>query len=63
VESLLYSARAIERVRDARPMGFWDLWYPSAMGVVARGGEFDVEVADLGGGGCDCGVVMAEVVD
>jgi hypothetical protein len=44
-------------------MGFWDLWYPSAMGVVARGGEFDVEVADLGGGGCDCGVVMAEVVD
>jgi hypothetical protein len=37
-------------------MGFWDLWYPSAVGVVAGGG-------DLGGGGCDCGVTMAEVVD
>jgi hypothetical protein len=25
-------------------------------------GEFEEEVADLGGGGCDCGVVMAKVV-
>jgi hypothetical protein len=49
--------------RDARPMCFWDLWYPSTVGVVAGGGEFEVEVADLGGGGCDCGVAMAEVVD
>jgi hypothetical protein len=44
-------------------MGFWDLWYPSAVGVVAGGGEFEVEVVDLGGGGCVCGVVTAEVVD
>jgi hypothetical protein len=44
-------------------MGFWDLWYPSAVGVVVGGGEFEVEVADLGGGGCDCGVAMVEVVD
>jgi hypothetical protein len=62
-ESLLYSAGVMERVGDARPMGFWDLWYPSAVGVVAGGGEFEVEVTDLGGGGCDCGVAMAEVVD
>jgi hypothetical protein len=50
----------MERVGDAQPMGFWDLWYPYAVGVVVGGGEF--EVADLGGGGCDCGVAMAEVV-
>jgi hypothetical protein len=39
------------------------IWYPSALGVVDGEGEFEVEVADLGGGGCDCGVAMAEVVD
>jgi hypothetical protein len=44
-------------------MGFWALWYPSALGVVVGEGEFEVEVANLGGGGCDCGVAMAEVVD
>jgi hypothetical protein len=44
-------------------MGFWDIWCPSAVGVMVEGGEFEVEVADLGGGGCDCGVAMAEVVD
>jgi hypothetical protein len=27
----------MERVRDTRPMGFWDLWYPSMVGVVAGG--------------------------
>jgi hypothetical protein len=42
-------------------MDFWDLWYTSAVGVVAGGGVF--EVADLVGGGCDCRVVMVEVVD
>jgi hypothetical protein len=52
-------------VRDARPMGFLDLWYPFAAGVVAGGGDFEVEVAGVGGGGCDCGMAMmvAEVVD
>jgi hypothetical protein len=44
-------------------MGYWDLWYPYVVGVVAGGGEFEVEVADLGSGGCDCRVAMAEVVD
>jgi hypothetical protein len=44
-------------------MGFCHLWYPCVVGVVAGGGEFEVEVADLGGGGCDCGVAMEEVVD
>jgi hypothetical protein len=53
----------MERVGDARPMGFCDLWYPYVVRVVAEGGEFEVEVADLGGGGCDCGVAMAKVVD
>jgi hypothetical protein len=33
------------------------------MGGVAGGDEFEVEVADLGGGGCACGVVMTKVVD
>jgi hypothetical protein len=33
----------------------WEWWL--------EGGELEVEVADLGGGGCDCGVAMAEVVD
>jgi hypothetical protein len=27
----------MEQVGDARPMGFWDVWYPSAVGVVAGG--------------------------
>jgi hypothetical protein len=65
VESLLYSAGAMAHVRDARPMGFLDLWYPFAVGVVAGGGDFEVEVAGVGGGGCDCGMAMmvAEVVD
>jgi hypothetical protein len=53
------------RVVDARPMGFWGLWYPSVVGVVAGRGDFEVEVVDAGGGGCDCAVVMAlvEVVE
>jgi hypothetical protein len=53
----------MERVGDAVPMGFWDLLYPSTVGVVAGRGEIEVEVVDLGDGGCDCGVAMEEVVD
>jgi hypothetical protein len=60
-ESLLYSAGAMVRDVDAQPMGFWGLWYPSMVGVVAGRGDFEVEVVDLGGGGCDCAVVMAVV--
>jgi hypothetical protein len=62
---VLYSARAMAQVGDAQPMSFLDLWYPSTMGVVAGGGDFDVEVAGVGGGGCDYVVAMAvaEVVD
>jgi hypothetical protein len=51
----------MSRVVDAWPMGFWDLWCPSAVEVVARRGYFVVEVADAGGGGFDCAVVMAVV--
>jgi hypothetical protein len=51
VESLLYSAGAMVRVVDAQPMGFLGLWYPSVVGVVARRGDFKVEVVDTGGGG------------
>jgi hypothetical protein len=32
----------MERDGDAQPMGFWDLWYPYVVGVVAGGGEFEV---------------------
>jgi hypothetical protein len=53
------------RVVDAQPMGFWDLWYPSVVEVVAGRGDFEVEVVDAGGGGCDCAVAIAvaDVVD
>jgi hypothetical protein len=46
-------------------MGFWDLYYPSAVDVVAERGDFEVEVVNAGGGGRDCVVakVVAEVVD
>jgi hypothetical protein len=53
------------RVVDARTMGFLDLWYPSAVEVVAESDDFEVEVVDVSGGECDCAVAMAvaEVVD
>jgi hypothetical protein len=51
VESLLYSAEAMVRVVDAWPMGFWGLWYLSAVEVVARRGDLEVEVVPAGGGG------------
>jgi hypothetical protein len=62
---MLYSAGAMARVVDARPMGFWDLWCPSAVEVVARRCDFVVEVVDASDGGFDCAVVMvvAEMVD
>jgi hypothetical protein len=46
-------------------MGFWDLWCPSAVEVVAGRGDFVVEVVDAGGGGFYCAVAMAveEVID
>jgi hypothetical protein len=46
-------------------MGFWDLWCPSAVEVVARRCDFVVEVVDASDGGFDCAVVMvvAEMVD
>jgi hypothetical protein len=47
VESLLYNAGAMARVAEDRPMSFLDLWYPSAMGVVAGGGDFEVKVAGV----------------
>jgi hypothetical protein len=64
-ELLLYSAGAKARVVDAQPMGFWDLWFPSAVEVVTGRGDFVVEVVDAGGGGFDCAVAMvvAEVID
>jgi hypothetical protein len=53
------------QVEDVWSMDFWDLYYPSAVDVVAERGNFDVEVVDAGGGGRDCVVVkvVAEVVD
>jgi hypothetical protein len=53
------------RVVGAWPMNLLDLWYPSAVEVVAEKGDFEVEVVGAGGGECDCAVVMAvvEVVD
>jgi hypothetical protein len=55
----------MERVVNARPMSFLDLWYPSAVGVVVGKGDFEVEVVGAGGGECDCAVAMVvvEVVD
>jgi hypothetical protein len=65
VESLLYSVGAMAQVVDAQPMGFWGLWCPYAVEVVAGRGDFMVEVVDVGGGGFDCAVAMAmaEVVN
>jgi hypothetical protein len=60
---VFFSTGAMARVVDAQPMGFWDLWYLFAVEVVARRGDFKVEVVDVGGGGCDCVVVMVEVVN
>jgi hypothetical protein len=53
------------RVVGAWPMDFLDLWYPSAVEVVAGKGDFEVEVVGAGGGECDCAVMMVvvEVVD
>jgi hypothetical protein len=51
----------MERVVNARPMSFLDLWYPSAVGVVVGKGDFEVEVVGAGGGECDCVVAMVVV--
>jgi hypothetical protein len=44
-------------------MCFWDLWCPSVVEVVAGTCDFLVKLVDAGGGGFDCAVTMAEVVD
>jgi hypothetical protein len=59
--ALLYSAGAVVRVVDVWPMGFWDLWCPSVVEVVAGRGDFVVDVVDVVGGGFDCVVVMVVV--
>jgi hypothetical protein len=45
-------------VVDAQPVGFWDLWCPSAVEAVAGKGDFVVEVVDAAGEGFDCAVAM-----
>jgi hypothetical protein len=44
---LLYNAGAMARIAESQPMGFLDLWYPSVVGVVAGGGDFEVKVAGV----------------
>jgi hypothetical protein len=47
------------RVVDAQPVGFWDLFCPSAVEVVAGKGDYAVEVVDMVSEGFDCAVAMA----
>jgi hypothetical protein len=59
VVALLSSIGVMARVVDARPVGFWDLWCPSAQEALAGKGDFAVEVLDVVGEGFDCAVAMA----
>jgi hypothetical protein len=61
VVALLYSVGAMERVVDAQPVGFWDLWCLYVAEAVAGEDNFAVEVVDADGGGFDCAVVMVVV--
>jgi hypothetical protein len=45
----------MERVVDARPVGFCDLWCLSVVEAVAREDGFAVGVVDADDGGFDCG--------
>jgi hypothetical protein len=58
VVALLCSVGAMASVVDAQPVGFWDLWCPSAVEAVAGKGDFVVEVVDAAGEGFDCAVAM-----
>jgi hypothetical protein len=58
---MLCNAKAMVRVADVRPMGFWGLWCRLAVGVVVGRNDYVVEV--VGGFGCAVeavGVVVDE---
>jgi hypothetical protein len=58
VVALLCNGGAMAQVADARLVGFWDLWCPSVVEMVAGEGGFAVEVVAMVGEEFDYAVAM-----